>query len=587
MFWSLFGVDVTDTGYFLVQQAGTARDGLGQYMSLTWLSSHLGSLWMSTPFGRHLLWIRFGWALTLSGAATFCFLTWRRFCQGSEEWYIWIIAFLAVSLFGYVRVLNSYSFGLLVLAAALFLLVRVLQGRSRWPGGEAVLFGLLLGLMPFFRFPLLFMVFAPVVVFVYARLKGSGLSGERWRMLLVYTYLGVGLSLAMAGLFLYSQGSLGMFIGVVRARVVEEFLHSQAMYKGTRYTLGGQVTMWLGVLVGLVAAVLILIVLMQLARLTHYSRGLRIQGVLRKGLFSAPVAILAAALFYLGLFHVVKLYGIAALILPLAAILVFARAHSFRFPLALREGLLFALGGMLCLVLGSDVPMERLIIGGIMLIPAVALLQCPGTEVHSLCVRSRYLQWFVGNVQRMPGVLAVVLLLIAAFLTQVCPYRDTCVWNMRASFQHPGLSGICTSPERKKVLNELLTVVSSKVREGDTILCMGKIPLVYYLTGTRPLISDPWPSYLDMALLSQEFNRTWTPRSCPRLVVIGTRSVNERDWPNTEERYLETTAAFLLLASYLERYSYVLSWENDSFQVYMKDESLSVLPGAPGARVEA
>ena len=121
MFWSLFGVDVADTGFFLFYQAGILREGLQSHMSLTWLSNQLGSLWLMAPFGGHLLWVRFGSALLLSTAATFSFLTWARFCQVRERWYIWVVAFLAICLLEYVRVLHRYSLPLVFLSVALFL----------------------------------------------------------------------------------------------------------------------------------------------------------------------------------------------------------------------------------------------------------------------------------------------------------------------------------------------------------------------------------------------------------------------------------------------------------------------------------
>lgn len=59
-------------------------------------------------------------------------------------------------------------------------------------------------------------------------------------------------------------------------------------------------------------------------------------------------------------------------------------------------------------------------------------------------------------------------------------------------FRHPRLAGISSVPEKITALESLLAYLKNRVKPGDYFLAYNDLPLLYYLTDTRPLYPNVW-----------------------------------------------------------------------------------------------
>ncbi len=73
-------------------------------------------------------------------------------------------------------------------------------------------------------------------------------------------------------------------------------------------------------------------------------------------------------------------------------------------------------------------------------------------------------------------------------------YADGPLPTLTATFEHPRLSGVRSTPERVQAVEGLLAFLSARVRRGDALMEYGGAPILYYLTGARPAGPIAWIS---------------------------------------------------------------------------------------------
>jgi len=148
------------------------------------------------------------------------------------------------------------------------------------------------------------------------------------------------------------------------------------------------------------------------------------------------------------------------------------------------------------------------------------------------------------------------------------PYRDDPNrLRLRAEVDHPRLAGIRTTPARAASLERLLDVLADLVEPGDRLLAYDSLPLLHYLTETRPAVAKPWPDTVGVAHL-QEAVAAWG--DAPPRVVVRARTNPEsprwglatdlgRPWRHRDQQRLLDAA--------VAARPYRLAWSNDDFEV--------------------
>lgn len=71
-------------------------------------------------------------------------------------------------------------------------------------------------------------------------------------------------------------------------------------------------------------------------------------------------------------------------------------------------------------------------------------------------------------------------------------YLEAGYKKMTREFSHPKLRGVYSVPEKVMPLEELLSYLKDKVKPGDYLLAYNDLPLLYYLTDTKPIYPSVW-----------------------------------------------------------------------------------------------
>jgi hypothetical protein len=242
---------------------------------------------------------------------------------------------------------------------------------------------------------------------------------------------------------------------------------------------------------------------------------------------------------------------------------------------AAKTRLLVSLGLILLFIspLGSDSGLEKMVWGSWILGPILFLQLRKGHYASIGSGKTR----FKGNKE-----LYKVFTLI--FTIAVLTYAWNNTYNdpgsrllKRYPLNHPKLKGIYTSENRALVVNQLLMELPNYVKQNDTLLTFIELPMIHYLTSTKPYLSTPWPKLLYSPKI---FNYQLTTAAVSgRLPVIVRQRQNmgAANWPydsmpdytkyhNPAIKYREYGQ---FLNHFLSEHNYHSVWENRSFEILL------------------
>lgn len=177
---------------------------------------------------------------------------------------------------------------------------------------------------------------------------------------------------------------------------------------------------------------------------------------------------------------------------------------------------------------------------------------------HHISISSNKL----GNIRKI--LLSVVILIVPLFFFGVSIeysyyniYREADVSRLTEKFKHPKLKGIHSTPEKVEAVEELLRYLNGRVEPKDYFLAYNYIPMLYFLTHTRPAYGtvwarDDWPILTRKNLLKQMIDNNKIPEYCVRMLVYP-----GSDW-NVGMSYVEDSPldAFVNSHYYLEKIIY-------------------------------
>jgi len=170
---------------------------------------------------------------------------------------------------------------------------------------------------------------------------------------------------------------------------------------------------------------------------------------------------------------------------------------------------------------------------------------------------------------------SAILVLVAAFsvvfhFTNI--YRDDeNRFHLTQAFTSPSLEWIHSTPGRVRIVDELLATVDRYTEKNDEILLASSLPLIYYLTGTRAALHNPWIIADSLGNVREKQRQLVGENRFPRLFIHAKMDTRrERNWPYTAVDCYEGERQNLeyLKDEYIRRLKYRLLWENSAFAVY-------------------
>lgn len=150
--------------------------------------------------------------------------------------------------------------------------------------------------------------------------------------------------------------------------------------------------------------------------------------------------------------------------------------------------------------------------------------------------------------------------------------------KMTATIDNPRLRWIHTTPDRAALINEMLAALKTQVKENDYLLAYQTIPMVHYLTNTRPFVRSSYPWLYDATIYKNELTRAVTLTHTLPVVVMqkvkftGTSST----WPSADmyaKGWNESNARRdNIMQEYLISHAYHEVWSNQVFSIWVTQQ---------------
>jgi hypothetical protein len=161
-------------------------------------------------------------------------------------------------------------------------------------------------------------------------------------------------------------------------------------------------------------------------------------------------------------------------------------------------------------------------------------------------------------------------------------YRDNSLrWKMSAFVDHPMLRGTLTTPERAAAVESLLVELGKRVHSGAVLLTYESIPMVHFLTGTRPYLYSPWPILYLPVEFKQYLDKARRERPELPLTVLAKIEIRSSGWPGSGSVNGSETAKAnrAILRNFLEEEKYEKIWENEAFEIF--SPPMAAIEGEP------
>jgi hypothetical protein len=140
------------------------------------------------------------------------------------------------------------------------------------------------------------------------------------------------------------------------------------------------------------------------------------------------------------------------------------------------------------------------------------------------------------------------------------------------------LKGVYTTKERATVINELLAESKKYIKKNDVILAYDCIPMVHFLTETRPYLRNPWPGYYFPQAFQNELKTAYSNSTELPVIVTQKLSTIGSNWPqNKGLEYKRTNQDLIrdsMMVQFLKNNNYKKVWENDAFEIQLPEREV-------------
>jgi hypothetical protein len=168
------------------------------------------------------------------------------------------------------------------------------------------------------------------------------------------------------------------------------------------------------------------------------------------------------------------------------------------------------------------------------------------------------------------GVVFILLVMFSLYLAFGDTYNDSGNRiKMLYSVEHPRLRGIFTTQERAKVTQELLDEIPKYVNEDDYLLAYNEIPMLYFLTKTKPYLYNSWIEGEVPYKVKQLLDKAIRERPNLPVVVKAKYTANDPYWPkrNAPTKLSDINENIATIDNFTKLNGYSIVWENDFFEI--------------------
>ena len=549
LFFIFQGLDVTDTGFNLVNQveAYNLHINSDRIYPHFFLSDFFGGMWLSIIHKPSIIWARIGGILLYSLNTIIVFSIISQYFERSRTFLIVFISSLFVTMRYGIDTINYNTFPAFLLTIELWLFHKALTKHND-------VFGFLIGFMAvpiiLSRISLVAIFICPVALFLYQILikRKNMLRTLRFIMFSAFGFI---LSVSIMGfmywyLGLLQHGPIDLFAGPIKELLNKESPHSldslYSLYTAHLKILSTASMNFIILTITLLTAgmlirrsyarilficIPLIFVVMDMSRLTGWEYELIAYRVI---MAASGISFISACLFCI----LDKGTSNNLALLLIAGVSIMAIT-----PLGSNRGLL-----NLCFGMWLIMPLSFLCIDH--------WLECTRNSPLSIVLTYNN------------SMLVVVMVLSLIFhFTNI--YRDNPNrLTLTEAFSHQALAGIFSTPQRVSAVDDVLAAIGRYAMKNEEVLMANNLPLFYYLTETKPALDNAWLFLEPVDKIKQRQQKLLDENRLPRLLVlskIDTRG--EPKWPDTKSESCPTDTDKLsyIKHEYIHRLEYKLIWK--------------------------
>jgi len=147
--------------------------------------------------------------------------------------------------------------------------------------------------------------------------------------------------------------------------------------------------------------------------------------------------------------------------------------------------------------------------------------------------------------------------------------------KMRYSVDNKFLKGIYTTRERALVVNELLKESGKYLKKNDYLFAYDNIPMIHFLTETRPYIRNSWPYFYIPEAFKMETDKSLVRSNVLPVVIVQKVNTLYCNWPlNTIGNFQKTKPDIIrdsIMNDFMLKGKYKKVWENKAFEIRIPD----------------
>ncbi len=529
---SFQGIDVTDEGWSLTLSWMANEYNINPEWSSISLSNYIGGAWLSLS-EPSLIWARLGGSILIALTSVMTFLCLCFYYKPKQIFKFLLPTGLIISTFNHTSVINYFTLPAFFSVLLLFLYSYLFYTNdNKTIKITNFLIGLLLAVMIFSRITLILALALPILLKLFYDKKNKinlsfnlmGLISGIACILLIYNVIGY--------LPLFVQDITKQFSGFISSNNVNIGPSEHNIsYLMTRYILD---------------TLMILFILVGTFFFSKFTKKIKNRILNPILIISLLVGIFAATKifsgFYLGRsiedFTTFALFGIM--------IILFKENHTN--PLLFSS--LFIMG---ITPLGSNTGLHKLFYGMWLTLP-LALLIIKNTD-------SKYI--ILAATKKSLKIIPILLILVCLIYTSIYTFRDANRFELNTKFNDKSLNYIHSTELKVSALDELLEKVRDNTNPKDEILAGLDLPMIYYLTDTKPIFGPGWLSINSNEKIEQDLTNIIKENNLPKLFIYSKRNLKLEHW--TKE---EPNSMLNILTKTFSNLKYNKIWENDVFVMY-------------------
>lgn len=556
------GMDVTDTGYHLTNQVSAFSFPVefGSFNSCTLLTDLVGGFWLFLIGGPSLLWAKLGGVLVIALNAAIIFSILSNHFERKRAFFVVLISTLFLTMRPGSYIIDYFIFPALLINIEFWILNKILMER-----GENNFHNFLLGFMVvpivLSRIPLILILLIPTIIFIYSLINRVDL--RKYKAGTITSSFGLCCAIVFFGIIYWITGILGSYFDNIYSVIVAS-ASGNTGYIDQTHTMSFLLRNYLFDYRDVALDTIILCILFYTLSLLKSRLGSIYAWIVTLVLTFGIILFMIYKTVYIDILAY-SLLKVAIGIIILVSLTYFFAENDNRKDRILKILLFSGFIIMIINPVGSNMGIIKSFYGMWLILPLTILC---GYQLET-SAKSKA----ISSIFSLMNCALLSLLILALFFHSTNVYRDDMNrFDLDTEFSSPSLQEIHSTSDRVDAIDELIIRIKESSNKSDKLLMFNSIPMLHYLTETRPALGNPWPDSVPLLTIKSNMEKLEKDGRYPKLFIYAKINTRDRNWPNGNIPITEENMEKFGYIKYelINKSNYSLLWENKIFAVYQR-----------------